>query len=77
MPVLVFWIVCLDGAKSRFPQSLLKVPKRTVSIALDPVVELGDRDQSSPSPAHDPQLVHHMLLEKVNANSQCFSCLGF
>jgi hypothetical protein len=77
MPAVVFSVVCLDWAKSRFPQFRLKVPKRTVSIALDPAVQLGDRDQPAPSTAHDAQLVHHVLLEEIDADAQGFGCLAF
>ena len=44
--------------------------KRTVSVGLHPATELGDRDQPSATTPNDPELVHDVFFEEVDADAE-------
>src|ERR1035441_2844493 len=48
----------------------LLATKGTVGVGLHPAAQLGDRDQPPAAAPDDPQLVHHMLLEEVDADPE-------
>ena len=39
-------------------------------VLLEPALELSNRDQSSSTAANNPQLVHDVVLEEVDADAQ-------
>jgi hypothetical protein len=46
----------------------LLAAKGTVGVGLHPAAQFGDRNQPPAAAPDDPQLVHHMLLEEVDAD---------
>jgi hypothetical protein len=46
------------------------VSESTVSVAVDPALELGEWDQQAAPAADHPQVVQHVMLEEVDADAE-------